>query len=82
MLGRSCLEMIRRLSKGFSYDPIYEKEVIEYIDRQRNKSQYIWNLVREDMEKAKTAKTVETVEKAKITEINIDDDILNSILNM
>jgi len=40
-----------RKVKGFGYDPERDKDVIEHIDKQPNKSQYILNLVRKDMEK-------------------------------
>lgn len=35
--------------KGFSYDTIKDKDVIEQIDKQGNGSQYIKDLIREDM---------------------------------
>lgn len=37
--------------KGFSYDPEKDRDVIEHIDKQPNKSQYIWELVRRDIKK-------------------------------
>lgn len=38
-----------RSTKGFSYDPEKDKDVIQHIDRQPNGSHYIWELVRKDM---------------------------------
>lgn len=38
-----------RETKGFSYDPEKDKDVIRHIDSQPNRSQYIWALVRKDM---------------------------------
>lgn len=37
--------------KGFTYDTEKDKDVIEYIEKQPNQSRYIWNLVRQDMNK-------------------------------
>lgn len=37
--------------KGFTYDAEKDKDVIEYIEKQPNQSRYIWNLVRQDMNK-------------------------------
>lgn len=39
-----------RKTKGFSYNPEKDNDVINHIDIQQNGSQYIWNLVRKDME--------------------------------
>lgn len=39
--------------KGFSYDVFKEKRVIDHIDKQPNKSQYIWDLVRKDIDNEK-----------------------------
>jgi hypothetical protein len=36
-------------TKGFCYDPVKDKAVIDHIDSQQNGSQYIWELVRKDM---------------------------------
>jgi hypothetical protein len=38
-----------RKTKGFSYDPDKDKDIIDHIDSQQNGSQYIWNLVKADM---------------------------------
>lgn len=35
--------------KGFSYDTIKDKDVIDHIDKQGNGSQFIWDLVKKDM---------------------------------
>jgi hypothetical protein len=36
--------------KGFTYDPVADKDVIDHIDAQGNGSRYVWDLVRKDME--------------------------------
>lgn len=36
--------------KGFSYDTEKDKDVIEYIQKQPHQANYIWNLVRKDMQ--------------------------------
>lgn len=38
-----------RKTKGFSYDPEKDMDVIKHINKQQNGSQYIWDLVRKDM---------------------------------
>lgn len=40
--------MMRR-TKGFSYDPKNDNDVIEHIKKQPNGSRYIWDLVRKDI---------------------------------
>lgn len=38
-------------TKGFAYDTEKDKDVIEHIEKQPVQNQYIWNLVRADMNK-------------------------------
>lgn len=38
-----------RRTKGFSYDPEKDFDVMQHIAGQQNGSQYIWDLVRRDM---------------------------------
>jgi hypothetical protein len=38
-----------RKTKGFSYDPEKDQDVMQRIADQQNGSQYIWELVRKDM---------------------------------
>jgi len=38
-----------RKVKGFSYDPIEDKDVIEHLNKQQNSSVYIKELIRKDM---------------------------------
>lgn len=40
-----------RKIKGFSYDPKKDRDLIRHVDKQPNKSRYIWNLVKMDMER-------------------------------
>ncbi len=39
-----------RKTKGFSYDPEEDRDIIEYLDKQQNFSMYIKELVRRDMQ--------------------------------
>lgn len=38
-----------RKTKGFAYDPENDKDIIDHIDNQPNRSQYIRELIRKDM---------------------------------
>lgn len=38
--------------KGFSYDTEIDRSVIEHIEKQPIQNKYIWNLVRDDMNKS------------------------------
>lgn len=39
-----------RKVKGFSYDPVEDKDVIEHLNKQQNSSVYIKELIRKDMQ--------------------------------
>lgn len=51
-----------RKTKGFSYDPKKDKDVIDHIGNQPNGSQYVWELVRKDMKE----NNIETIIKNQI----------------
>lgn len=38
-----------RKVKGFSYDPVKDQDVMSFLSKQTNQSQYMWDLVRKDM---------------------------------
>jgi len=80
-----------RKTKGFSYDPIKDKDVINHIDKQPNGSQYIWGLVRKDMRKNDFEEIIKRqIEKylqernliAGINKIEINKNDIEDILNL
>lgn len=83
-----------RKTKGFSYDPIKDKDIIDFLDKQPNFSQYLKDLVRKDMKGSDIVEIVNRqIEKylqkydySKITNSNYSMDInidnINSILNI
>lgn len=64
-----------RKVKGFSYHVKDDEEVIKYIESQPNQSQYIWNLVREDMNKSKDSKKIEQLVKKYVEKTLKDKEI-------
>lgn len=85
--------MRKTKTKGFGYDPVKDKAVIDYIDQQQNKSKYILDLVRQDMKKNDIEEIVKRqVEKylqgcelqagKKEKGIEIDANEINNILNL
>lgn len=80
-----------RKTKGFSYDPIRDKDVINHIDKQPNGSQYIWSLVRKDMKENDFEELIKKQiqkylqERNLVTGINtisIDKNDIEDILNL
>lgn len=87
---------MRRRVKGFSYDPIKDREVINHIDKQQNGSQYIWQLVRKDMKDTNIIDVINNqIEKylknseirckkepSTTAELDINEDEIKNILGM
>lgn len=82
-----------RTTKGFSYDPEKDKDVIQHISKQPNGSYYIWELVRKDMRSNNLEDTVnKLIEKylqgcelqagKEKKVIEIDANEINNILNI
>lgn len=79
-----------RKIKGFSYDPIKDKKIIEYIKKQQNQSKYILNLVNQDMNK--DTKDIKLIVKQCIEEylsnnkkgkkVSISMNEVNSLMNI
>lgn len=83
-----------RRTKGFSYDPEKDQDVIDHITKQLNGSQYIWTLVRKDMHENDIEEIIEqkikkylqnmdlsTGSKEK-NSIDIDENDILNILNL
>lgn len=77
--------------KGFSYDTEKDKDLIEHIGKQPNYSQYIWSLVRKDMNKESIESLIQKeiqkyLDKFEINsqenEAEIDSNEVINILNM
>lgn len=79
--------------KGFSYDPVKDKDVINHLNTLPNFSYYILDLIRKDMRKEsidaiiekKIQKYLEGMEMQKkemSTNMNIDKDSLLEILEL
>lgn len=80
--------------KGFVYHTKKDIDVIKYIEKQPHQSNYIWNLVREDMNKKHNKieelvrKYVEKILKEKNIDINkshevkVTDSDISQLLNI
>jgi hypothetical protein len=66
-----------RKTKGFSYDPETDQDVIIHIDEQQNGSQYIWSLVRADM----SENSIENIVKRQIEKYLQDHEITAGTIN-
>jgi hypothetical protein len=82
-----------RKTKGFSYDPEIDKDVINHIDSQQNGSQYVWGLVRADMSENSIENIVnrqikkylqdhEITAGSKEKDIKLDANEIKNILNL
>jgi len=80
-----------RKTKGFSYDPEKDRDIINHINKQPNGSQYIWELVRKDMNSNSIEEIVkQQIEKylhginipAGIKSIDIDKNDIKDILDL
>lgn len=60
-------------TKGFAYDTEKDKDVIEYIEKQPVQNQYIWGLVRADMNKSDS--NIKDLVKKYVEELLKDKDI-------
>lgn len=67
-------------TKGFSYHIINDADIIRYIEKQPNQSSYVFNLVRQDMNKqdSEIEKLVQKYVKEMIKESNINTGNINS----
>lgn len=79
--------------KGFGYHVIDDADVIAHIDKQPNKSRYIWDLVRKDMSELddidiKIKKCIEKylssyeIKLKDKKEVEINEDVIFDILNL
>lgn len=82
-----------RKTKGFSYDPETDKDVMEHIDKQQNGSQYVWDLVRRDIKEndieevirrqiEKYLQGLELTAGYKKDSVDIDESELKNIMNL
>jgi len=60
-----------RKTKGFSYDPKKDWDVINHINKQPNGSQYVWNLVRKDMQENDIEEIIKKQIEKYLQEINL-----------
>lgn len=78
--------------KGFSYDTETDKDVIEHIEKQPVQNKYVWNLIRNDMNKSGNEiemlvekyvrEMLKDMDVKKVDDNNVDINSVMDLLNL